>query len=96
LYVAYHQLESHLLVPRIYGRTLGISPFATLIAALVGWRLLGVVGIVIALPLAAIVPLVEQVWRHEADGRGFGGQMPETGTPEHAEAGVTPRAQDLP
>jgi predicted PurR-regulated permease PerM len=65
LYVAYHQLESHLLVPRIYGRTLGISPFATLIAALVGWRLLGVVGIVLALPLAAIVPLVEQVWRHD-------------------------------
>ena len=62
LFVACNQLESHLLVPRIYGQARGISPFAALIAALVGWRLLGIVGILIALPLAAIVPAAERIW----------------------------------
>ena len=64
-YVIYHQLESHVLVPRIYAGRLRISSFAVLVAALVGWTLLGVVGVLLALPVAAAIPVIEQIWREE-------------------------------
>lgn len=64
-FVAYHQIESHVLVPRIYGRAMGISSLAVLIAVLVGYRLIGILGVLIALPLAAAVPAVERAWRQD-------------------------------
>jgi predicted PurR-regulated permease PerM len=65
LYLVYHQFESHVLVPRIYGRTLGISSLAVLVAVLVGYRVLGILGVLIALPLAAAIPAIERAWRQE-------------------------------
>lgn len=49
----YQQFEDRVLIPRIYGHTLRLSPVAVLIALLVGGTLLGIVGAVLALPIAA-------------------------------------------
>lgn len=58
----YQQIEGHILIPRIYGQTLRLSPLAVLVALLVGGQLLGIVGALLALPLAAgIRVLVEQL-----------------------------------
>jgi len=65
VYIAYQQVENYLVVPRIYRGTLKISSFAVLIAVLVGAKLLGIVGVLLALPVAAAVPVVERVWRKE-------------------------------
>ena len=65
VYIAYQQIENYLVVPRIYRGTLKISSFAVLIAVLVGAKLLGIVGVLLALPVAAAVPVVERVWREE-------------------------------
>ena len=60
--MAYQQVESHVLIPRIYGQTLRLSPLAVLVALLIGGQLLGIVGALLALPLAAgIRVLVEQL-----------------------------------
>ncbi len=60
--VLYHQLESHVIIPRVYGQVLRLSPLAVLVALLVGGELLGIVGALLALPLAAGVRvLVEQL-----------------------------------
>jgi len=64
--VAYQQVESYLLVPRIYGRTLHVSPFSILVGVLVGGELLGVIGILLALPITAAIPIVMRIWREEA------------------------------
>ncbi len=64
-FLIYHQLESHILVPRIYGRTLGISSLAVLVAVLVGYRVLGILGVLIALPVGAAIPAVLSAWRQE-------------------------------
>ena len=40
--------ESRVLVPRVYGRVLRLSPAAILLALLVGGRLLGIVGALLA------------------------------------------------
>ena len=42
-----------MLVPRVYGRTLNLPPVIVLIAVLFGAELLGITGVLLALPLAA-------------------------------------------
>jgi len=50
----YQQFEDRFLVPRVYGHTLNLPPIVVLIAVLVGARLAGVVGVLLALPAAAV------------------------------------------
>jgi predicted PurR-regulated permease PerM len=61
-YVAYHLLETYFLLPHIYGNKLKISSLSVLLALLVGGRLQGIVGAVLALPLVAAYPIVERHW----------------------------------
>jgi predicted PurR-regulated permease PerM len=61
-YVLYQQLENYLIVPRVYRGTLQISSFAVLIAVIVGSELLGIIGALIALPIAAAIPVIERIW----------------------------------
>jgi len=65
LYVIYQQVENQFIVPRVYRQTLQISAFGVLIAVVVGAQLLGVIGALIALPVAAAIPVIERVWREE-------------------------------
>lgn len=51
--LAYQQFEDRFLVPRIYGQTLNLPALVVLLAVLVGGELLGVPGILLALPAAA-------------------------------------------
>ncbi|MPZ48453.1 MAG: AI-2E family transporter [Dehalococcoidia bacterium] len=51
--IAYQQFEDRFLVPRVYGRTLNLPPIIVLIAVLAGAELLGITGVLLALPLAA-------------------------------------------
>jgi predicted PurR-regulated permease PerM len=57
-FVAYQQLENHVLQPVIYGRTVQLSPLAVLIAVLIGAELAGVLGALAAIPLAGTVQAV--------------------------------------
>ena len=66
LYLAYQQVENYLIVPRVYRGTLQISSFAVLVAVLVGAELLGIVGVLLALPIAAAVPVIERIWWEDA------------------------------
>jgi predicted PurR-regulated permease PerM len=61
-YLAYQQLENYIIVPRVYRGTLQISSFAVLIAVLIGSELLGILGALLALPVAAAFPVVERIW----------------------------------
>ncbi|MGD9932798.1 MAG: AI-2E family transporter [Dehalococcoidia bacterium] len=51
--LVYQQFEDRFLVPRVYGSTLGLQPLVVLLAVLVGGDLLGVPGILLALPATA-------------------------------------------
>jgi len=53
LMLAYEELESRVLIPRIYGRALRIPASLVLFALLAGGTLMGVLGALIALPVAA-------------------------------------------
>lgn len=54
LFFGIQQLENNLLVPKIMQRVVGFSPLITMVALLVGGKLLGVVGALIAIPVALI------------------------------------------
>lgn len=60
-YVIVNLVEGYVLVPRLYQRTMRLHPLLVLIAFVVGGRLLGLVGMVLAVPLAATV---QAAWEH--------------------------------
>jgi len=51
-FVVYQQFENHVLQPLVYGRTVQLSPLAVLLAVLVGAQLAGVLGALMAIPVA--------------------------------------------
>lgn len=68
-YIAYQQIENYLIYPRVMSRSVDVPGALTVIAALVGASLLGVVGALLAIPTAAsILLLVKEVFlpRQEA------------------------------
>jgi predicted PurR-regulated permease PerM len=63
LVVVYQEFENRILVPRIYGRVLRLDAVAVTLALLVGGQLLGVLGALLALPLAAGLRMVVEELR---------------------------------
>jgi predicted PurR-regulated permease PerM len=57
-YLIYQQVENYLLYPRIMQRSVDVSPAATVVAVLIGGSLLGVLGALLAIPIAAAIQLV--------------------------------------
>ncbi len=55
LYIVIQQLENHILTPLIMGRTLGINPVVVIIALLIGFNLAGILGMILAVPVATVV-----------------------------------------
>lgn len=49
------QIENNLIYPRVVGKSVGLSPLLTLFSISVGGSLFGIVGMIIALPLASIL-----------------------------------------
>jgi predicted PurR-regulated permease PerM len=68
-FVVYQQVENYLIGPRILRYSVDISAAAVLLAALVGAAVMGVVGALVAIPVAAAlkVVLVQQIDHYEAE-----------------------------
>jgi predicted PurR-regulated permease PerM len=58
LYIIYVQIENYVITPKIMRRSLSIPGLVTIIAALLGTSLLGLVGGLLAVPIAAAVLLI--------------------------------------
>lgn len=59
-YLAYRFLEDYFLTPRIMGATVEVPGLVTVVATLVGGTLLGIVGALVAIPVAAAIKLLVQ------------------------------------
>lgn len=69
-YIAYQQFENYVVYPRVMSRSVDIPGVITVIAALVGASLLGVVGALLAIPTAAaVLMLVREVYVRAQDER---------------------------
>ena len=60
-YAVVQLLEGMVLTPRVVGRSVGMHPVTVILALLIGADLLGFLGLLIAVPLAAVV----QVFLHD-------------------------------
>ena len=55
LFVALQQLEGHVVAPQVFRISLRINPILVILALLIGLQLYGIVGALLALPLAAVI-----------------------------------------
>jgi predicted PurR-regulated permease PerM len=62
VFVVYQQVENNLLQPIIYRRTVNVPPLAVITAVLIGGSLLGVLGALVAIPIAAVIQIVGRDW----------------------------------
>ncbi|MBJ7519525.1 MAG: AI-2E family transporter [Solirubrobacteraceae bacterium] len=60
--VLYQQFENHLIQPQIQKRTVNVSPFVTIVAVLMGGTLLGILGALLAIPIAASIQILLNEW----------------------------------
>ena len=56
--IVYQQLENNLIQPQIQKRTVNVHPFITIVAVLCGGTLLGVMGAIVAIPVAASIQIL--------------------------------------
>jgi predicted PurR-regulated permease PerM len=57
-FVVQQQFENHVLVPKVMQRQVGVSPVTVIVALLIGGKLLGIVGAILAVPSAAILQVL--------------------------------------
>lgn len=62
-YIVVHQLENHIIVPNIMGHTINLHPVIVIISLLIGYQLLGIVGMMVAVPVTALLRvLIKHSW----------------------------------
>lgn len=67
--VLIQQLESQVISPRIIGRSVGLHPLAVVFALLVGFQWHGVVGVLVAVPVAGVIRVLADYWVGSLDSR---------------------------
>jgi predicted PurR-regulated permease PerM len=72
--IVYQQIENNVLQPQVYRRTVDLHPLVIISAILVGSSLLGVLGALVAIPIAAAFQIVlRDVWTHRRTRTGLVG-----------------------
>jgi predicted PurR-regulated permease PerM len=60
--VVYQQLENHIVQPIVYRQTVDVRPLVVIVSILIGAALLGVLGALVAIPVAATVQILIRDW----------------------------------
>jgi putative heme transporter len=66
--LAYQEFESRLIVPQLYGKVLRLPAAVIMVSLLIGGKLLGIVGALLALPIAAGIRMMVSELRFELPG----------------------------
>jgi len=62
LFLAVQMLENTFIVPKVMQKAIGISPVVIILAIIAGAKLLGVVGAIISIPIAASISVLIMEW----------------------------------
>ncbi len=62
LYIIVQQTESHIIVPVVMRRAVGLSPLVVVLALVIGARLGGIFGLLLAVPVTAIIAEFVEDW----------------------------------
>lgn len=58
LYILVQKVEGYVLVPKVMEKTIGTSPLIVLFALLIGFKLAGILGLLLAVPIAAAILVI--------------------------------------
>lgn len=62
-FIVYQQLENNVIQPIVYRRTVNVAPLVVIVAILIGGSLLGILGALVAIPIAATIQIiVRELW----------------------------------
>ena len=75
-FLVYQQVENNLLQPMVYGRSVSLHPLVIFVAVLAGSQLLGILGALLAIPIAEILRILAVEW--------LAGRARETGGVPHS------------
>ncbi len=90
VFVVYQQVENNVLQPLVYKRTVSVSPILVIVSILIGSSLLGVLGALVAIPVAAGLQIVlKDLWQD-------GTIAPTVTSPEGASVVLPPGAEPPP
>lgn len=64
LFIIIQQLANNLFAPLIIGKTTGLHPMVVLIALLIGAKIVGLIGFILAIPAAIIIQEIFRVWEN--------------------------------
>jgi predicted PurR-regulated permease PerM len=64
LYILIQQLENHLIVPQVMRAAVGINPVITILIMLTGFKLAGVSGAILAIPVYIVLQATLTEWYH--------------------------------
>lgn len=62
LYTLIQQLESSIIVPKVMHESVGLDPIIIILALMIGGRLAGPIGALLAVPLAVVVMIIYREW----------------------------------
>lgn len=69
--IVYQQIENNLFQPAIHRWTVQLNPLWVIIAVLIGAQVLGIMGVLVAIPVAGMIQVLVQEWfAHRREGRG--------------------------
>jgi predicted PurR-regulated permease PerM len=69
-YIVVQQLENHILVPIVLGKTTGLNPIVVIMALLIGNQIAGISGMLLSVPVATIlVEMLEDLMRHKEEAK---------------------------
>jgi predicted PurR-regulated permease PerM len=60
--IVYQQAENHIVQPIVYRETVDVRPLVVIVSILIGAALLGVLGALVAIPVAATVQIILRDW----------------------------------
>lgn len=60
--IVWQRFEDYVVQPLVYGRAVNVNPLVTIISLLVGAELLGILGVLLAIPTAAAIQIILREW----------------------------------
>lgn len=67
-YLLYNQIDSHLLIPNVMGNSINLHPIVIISSLLIGGKIFGIMGMIFAVPITALLRVVLKHLFFEAEG----------------------------
>ena len=60
--IVWQRIEDYVVQPLVYGRSVHVNPLVTIVSLLIGAQLLGILGVLLAIPTAAAIQIILRDW----------------------------------